>query len=163
MTEFLKEYLLDPTKTNELIPGTLSINSPAINSQIEGYNTELQRYMKLNSRVRRTTRSFRISATDWLPHAGRHRDARFLYLHVADPTGRFTKGRGADQSTNILGTDAGKTDSGHVRQQKIKEELYLYLLNKREENAITMVITESNSRTSTVHTVPRAPCRPIPC
>lgn len=35
MTEFLKEYLLDPTKTNELIPGTLSINSPAINSQIE--------------------------------------------------------------------------------------------------------------------------------
>ena len=30
MTEFLKEYLLDPTKTNELIPGTLSINSPAI-------------------------------------------------------------------------------------------------------------------------------------
>ena len=49
MTEFLKEYLLDPTKTNELIPGTLSINSPAINSQIEGYNTELQRYMKLNS------------------------------------------------------------------------------------------------------------------
>lgn len=71
MTEFLKEYLLDPTKTNELIPGTLSINSPAINSQIEGYNTELQRYMKAQLRVRRTTRSFRISATDWLPHAGR--------------------------------------------------------------------------------------------
>ena len=28
MTEFLKEYLLDPTKTNELIPGTLSIKQP---------------------------------------------------------------------------------------------------------------------------------------
>ena len=32
MTEFLKEYLLDPTKTNELIPGTLSINIGLINS-----------------------------------------------------------------------------------------------------------------------------------
>ena len=49
MTEFLKEYLLDPAKANELIPGTLSINSPAINTQIDAYNTELQRYMKLNS------------------------------------------------------------------------------------------------------------------
>ena len=33
-----------------------------------------------------------------------------------------------------------------ARQQKIKEELYLYLLNKREENALNMAITESNAR-----------------
>lgn len=32
------------------------------------------------------------------------------------------------------------------RQQKIKEELYLYLLNKREENGLTLAITESNAR-----------------
>ena len=32
------------------------------------------------------------------------------------------------------------------RQQKIKEELFLYLLNKREENALSQAITESNAR-----------------
>ena len=33
-----------------------------------------------------------------------------------------------------------------ARQQRIMEEMYLYLLNKREENSLTIAITESNAR-----------------
>ena len=36
---------------------------------------------------------------------------------------------------------------GITRQQKIKEELFLYLLNKQEETQLNYAIAESNSRT----------------
>lgn len=148
MTEFLKEYLLDPAKANELIPGTLSINSPAINTQIDAYNTELQRYMKLNSDnsgnnpivqdlgngLASTRRSIIATLDSYISTlqiqlAALRREEALTNQRISSvPT----------QEKQILDI---------VRQQKIKEELYLYLLNKREENAITMVITESNSRT----------------
>ena len=46
------------------------------------------------------------------------------------------------------------------RQQKIKEELYLYLLNKREENALSQAITESNARVIDAAQGSRSPVAP---
>lgn len=46
------------------------------------------------------------------------------------------------------------------RQQKIKEELYLYLLNKREGNALSQAITESNARVVDAATGSNSPIAP---
>lgn len=39
------------------------------------------------------------------------------------------------------------------RQQKIKEALYLFLLNRREENALSQAMADNNARVMTVPTV----------
>ncbi|MDE5637495.1 MAG: polysaccharide biosynthesis tyrosine autokinase, partial [Alistipes sp.] len=47
-----------------------------------------------------------------------------------------------------------------TRQQRVKEELYLYLLNKREENELAHAITESNARVIDFSFGPATPVAP---
>ncbi len=148
MAQFLKEYLLDGANVNALIPGTVSIANSAIADQIGVYNNAvLQRnklltessennpvILDLDNGLAAVRRAIIASVDSHISTLGIQLDA--LRREEAMTNRRISSV--PSQEKEILDI---------ARQQKIKEELYLYLLNKREENALTMVITESNSRT----------------
>lgn len=143
----IRQYLHDPLKEERLLPANTGIANVGIEAMIEKYNTVLLERDKL-----------KINAGDNSP-AVRERNEELISLRrtISESLGNtkdavnskldFTRRKQMLEAKKI---NNFPTQQKYVlsveRQQKIKEELFLYLLNKREENALTLATADSNLR-----------------
>lgn len=135
MAEYMKEYLRDGAKQTEPIPASIGIAEAGIQNQIGEYNTTLAQRNKLmanssanNPLVREldtTLASMRLAISKAVDNliAG-------LKIQTENMKNKERETRG---KISFVPTQQKYVISVE-RQQKIKEELYLYLLNKKEEN-----------------------------
>ncbi len=145
LIELVQQYLHDPLKNESLLPANTGILSVGIEGLIGRYNLTIQESDKLKESggdkspaiMSRTNEiiSLRQVISQSLKNA---KDELGMKLEYA----RRMQSKEAGRISNI------PTQQRYVlsveRQQKIKEELFLYLLSKRDENALTLATTESN-------------------
>lgn len=131
----------------EVIPNNAGLNNSQVESLISEYNQQTMLREKLkadagenNPQVQDLTNSIDQMRTRIV--ASIHNLVQSLDIEIQNVDKRV----GASRNRLVAVPTQQKTVTSVQRQQSTKEQLYLYLLNKQQENALAKSITESNAR-----------------
>ena len=147
MANYISNYLKDNSKRNELLPSNMLSQSKAVEEQIAQYNG-LQ--LRRNNAVKNSSADSPVVA-DLDDQLKAMRAAIIASLNNAVNQLQIqVNGLQANQQKNnsmIASTPKQAKDLLSVeRQQRVMQELYIFLLQKREENELSQAFTAYNTR-----------------
>lgn len=151
VAEFVLDYIQKQEASGdfgfEVIPNYAGLNSGQIENLISDYNTQIILREKLtldagpnNPQVQDLTNSIVQMRQRIISSIRNLRESLDIEIQGAEKRAIASTGR----LTAV--PEQQKTVTSVERRQSTKEQLYMYLLNKRQENSLAKSITESNAR-----------------
>lgn len=163
MARYVKDYLSNPANAHTMLPANSSIGAPAVDQQIIEYNRMM---------VNRNTLA--ASSNENNPRVMQY-DQSLAEMQQAIISAVETQIAGIKASIEGLRRSEARA-TAHIaanpqqakylmtigRQQKVKEALYLYLLQKREENELNQTFAPYNTRILQDASGANTPIAPMP-
>jgi tyrosine-protein kinase Etk/Wzc len=162
MARYIRNYLTTASSRNQLLPANSGLESANIESQIAEYNNlQLQRNnLVANSSERNplvvdmdeSLRAMRQGIVSSVDNLITTLNTQIHSLEKSNQQATEHIAANPSQAKYLLSVE---------RQQKVKEALYLFLLQKREENELSQAFTAYNTRIVTPPTGPMSPTAPL--
>lgn len=161
LADYIKEYLTDPKRDIDLIPSNTGISDMKIEGQISQYNAAKLRRDKLiedSSERNPVVEELNNSLNAMKQSIIRAVDNMIVSINVRRNDALARESRARVRVASIPTKERQMLSI--ERQQKIKESLYLFLLNKREENALSQAMVDNNARVIDGASGPSGPISP---
>ena len=142
LIQYIAEYVSDESKKNALIPANLGIDDQALVALIAEYNQQMLKRM----RVQRTATNSNPVLSQMDNQLAMLRENIITSIHsvsksltIAKKDAEVRQGKINVQRYNIPTQEKEYIEVARTRE--LKEQLYLFLYEKREENALTLAST----------------------
>ena len=162
MAKYVRNFLTANTGKNQLIPANTGIDDSNIETQINEFN---KMQLERNSLVQNSSDQNPL-AIDYDHSLAAMRKA--IITSIDNYTVTLNSQMASLQADEAQTTSQIANNPNQAkylqtvgRQQKVKEALYLFLLQKREENELSKAFTAYNTRVLTPPTGSMAPIQPI--
>ena len=142
LVNYVDEFLRDDTKRNNLIPANIGITDASLGSSLSAYNSMLLQRM----RIQRTATESNPVIEQMDAQLATMRQNIIATINSVRESLMIRKNslQMQDDKYSRQIKNAPKQEREYirvVRDQKLKEQLYLYLYEKREENALMLAAT----------------------